>query len=101
MEQAQFALNLQTAQPPDSLLQAIGEGIGNNAAHEVAHQLVTQNGNSGKIVAGMGLHDGSTDTYNGGNCSDPAVFTGVQNGVAIHWGNAAVQSLTNLFGSGH
>jgi hypothetical protein len=39
MGQAQFALKQTNGTPTDSLLQAIGEGIGNNAAHEIGHQL--------------------------------------------------------------
>ncbi len=98
MEQAQWALNLQTATPTPSLLQSIGEGIGNNAAHEIAHQLKSR---SGQLVAGM--DDNSTDTYNSGGCSGakaPWVFTGVgtDGTTPIHWGTISDQSLTNILG---
>ena len=103
MEQAQWALNLQTAQPTQDLLQAIGEGVGNNAAHEIGHQLTTGFSASGEVVGGMGLDDGSVNTYNGANCaggSAPWVFTGVgtDGQTPIHWGTNADQSLTNILG---
>src|SRR5205814_2522229 len=44
LEQAQWALNLQTATPTDALIQAIGRGIGNSAAHETAHQFGVPDG---------------------------------------------------------
>jgi hypothetical protein len=98
MEQAQWALNLQTATPTPSLLQSIGEGIGNNGAHEIAHQLKSR---SGQLVAGM--DDNSTDTYNSGGCNGrkaPWVFTGVgtDGTTPIHWGTSSDQSLTNILG---
>jgi hypothetical protein len=82
------------------MLEDLGEAIGNNAAHEIAHQLVNRLSTSGLIVNGMGLDDGSIDTYNGGNCNDPSVFTGVSadGQTAIHWGSAADTSLANILG---
>jgi hypothetical protein len=64
-------------------------------------QLVNAFGASGKVVNGMGLHDDSTDTYNGGSCQEPEnpwVFTSYYNGVPISWGADAVTSLTNILG---
>jgi hypothetical protein len=100
METLQWALNLQTAQPTDRMLQELGEAIGNNAAHEIAHQLVNRWSPSGKVVGGMGLHDGSVDTFNGSGCKDPSVFTGVSTDgkTPIHWGSNADTSLTNILG---
>jgi hypothetical protein len=101
MEQAQKALGVQSPSPTQDILAAIGEGLGNNAAHEIAHQLVNAFGASGKVVNGMGLHDDSTDTYNGGSCQEPEnpwVFTSYYNGVPISWGADAVTSLTNILG---
>ncbi len=105
MAQAQHAVNITTATPTptqlETLVRAIGEGIGNNAAHEIGHQLVNFfNRFPGKIINGMDMNDNSVDTYNGGSCADPAVFTGVgTDGITrIHWSTNADQSLTNIFG---
>ena len=57
MVQAQYAVNATNGTPTDALPQAIGEGIGNNAAHEIVHQLKNRFLNTGKIF----LEDGSTD----------------------------------------
>lgn len=40
----------------------MGKGIGNNVAHEIAHQLVKGLSASGKMVSNMDLHDGSVGT---------------------------------------
>jgi len=84
----------------DRLAQAIGKGIGNNAAHEVGHQLVNQFNPTGKIVSRMDMDDNSVGTYNGGSCGDTAVFTGVSadGTTAIHWSGNADSSLLNVFG---
>jgi hypothetical protein len=103
MEQAQWALNLQTSQPTEGIVESIGKAIGNNAAHEIAHQLVTVYLPTGKIIGGMGLDDNSIDTYNSGmGCTGldtPWFYTGIgTDGVGIHWGPSAVTSLTNIYG---
>jgi hypothetical protein len=67
VQEAEFAVNSTNGNPTSSLLTAIGEGIGNNAAHEIAHQLVNRFLASGSIISGMDLDDNSTDTYNGGD----------------------------------
>jgi hypothetical protein len=100
VQEAEFAVNSTNGNPTSSLLTAIGEGIGNNAAHEIAHQLVNRFLASGSIISGIDLDDNSTDTYNGGDCfgnTAPWVFTGVgAGGTPIHWSNNAAQSLTNI-----
>jgi len=108
---AQIAINIQISNPTpaqlNQLAQAIGEGIGNNAAHEIAHELVTRYLASGKIVNVMDLDDQSLDTYNEGDCggsTSPWVYTGSGNdGVhpgqtPIHWSPNADQSLANIYG---
>jgi hypothetical protein len=108
---AQIAVNIGISNPTQAqlnqLAQAIGEGIGNNAAHEIAHELVTRYLASGKILNGMDLDDQSLDTYNGGDCGGstaPWVYTGSGNdGVhpgqtPIHWSPNADQSLANIYG---
>jgi len=91
MEQAQFALNLQTATPPQNLVEAIGRGIGSVAAHEIGHQL--------RLSA---MDDSSVGTYNGAGCDggiDPATYTGkASDGTPIHWGDTSLQSLKAFFG---
>lgn len=106
MSQAQYALNMTNGGVTDTLLKAIGEGIGNNAAHEIAHQLKNLFSRFGKVVGNMGLDDDSVDTYNGASCDgskDPWVYTGVgtdADKTPIHWemGNADV-SLRNILGN--
>ena len=100
MEQAQRALNLQSQTPTNALLSALGEAIGNNAAHEIAHQLnnVPSALRNGLVV--LGLDDGSVDTYNGAVCTDPSVFTGVSadGKTPFHWGSDSDQSLQHILG---
>jgi hypothetical protein len=67
MEQAQWALpivvntaqDVQDALVRKDLMKAIGAGIGNNAAHELAHQFLQKQ---------FGMDNNSTNTYNGKNC---------------------------------
>ncbi len=105
MAQAQYAVNATNGSPTDTLLQAIGEGIGNNAAHEIMHQLRNRFLPSGKVVPGAWMDDDSINTYNGESCDGskaPWVYTGVgPDGItAIHWekDNADV-TLTNILGN--
>jgi hypothetical protein len=102
---AQDAVNQTNGSPSNVLLGAIGEGIENNAAHEVAHQLSNEYLGSGKVIGAMGLDDESSDTYNSIFCDAPWIFTGVgtsatgTNGVPIHWEEAnADRSLANILG---
>jgi hypothetical protein len=99
--EAQYALNETAGNPTPELLAALGQGIGNNAAHEIAHELVNAGSTSGKIVNLMDLDDSSQDTYNGADCSGsnaPWVYTGTSGGVPIHWEKDAATSLSNVFG---
>jgi hypothetical protein len=105
MSAAQYAVNATNGSPTDTLLQAIGAGIGNNAAHEIAHQLKTKFSRfPGKVIGGMGMDDKWIDTYNGSGCDgskQPWVYTGFgtdANKTPIHWENVADQSLTNILG---
>jgi hypothetical protein len=94
--EAQDAVNDDSGTPTSELLGAIGEGVGNSAAHEIAHQLVGQY--SGLVVNGMDLDDDSLGTYNGIDCSgttNPAWYTGS----GIHWSQDAITSLMNIFGT--
>jgi hypothetical protein len=92
-----------SATPTQDVLEAIGRGIGNNAAHEISHQL----DNYGRIFATgkrvAGLHDTPVNTYNGGDCDgghSPWVYTGIgpDGATPIHWGSDAAQSLENILG---
>lgn len=91
MEQAQYAVGAQPIEPTDDIAIATGMGMGNNAAHEVAHQL--------KVG---GLHDGSLNTYNGAECNgttNPWVYTSYgPDQVPIHWGATSDQNLKRLLG---
>ena len=102
MREAQYAVNDTAGTPTRTLLGAIGEGLGNNAAHEIGWQMVNRYSTTTKIVNGLNMDDNSTDTYNGIDCfgtSSPWVYTGASNGVSIHWSNDAIQSLTNILGT--
>ena len=98
MEQSQWALTimLQSSQDVQSalgnakLISAIGSGIGNNAAHELAHQFVLQR---------SGMDDSSTNTHNGFNCSGstaPWVY-GVG---SIQWEDVTAKALAQALRAG-
>jgi len=103
MEQAQWAppivLNtsqdVQRAAKRVDLMNAIGTGIGNNAAHEIAHQF---------LLDEHGMDDSSLNTYNGQGCDgldEPWVYTGVgTDGAPIHWENVTDQGLQDALKSG-
>jgi hypothetical protein len=102
MEQAQVALQVvinsasdeATALARPDLIQDIGRGIGNNSAHEIAHQFLVS-------CCGMDVHTSidpnSAATYNNGDAdgdpspavpdSDPAPYTGYgkDKKTPIHW----------------
>jgi len=94
MEQAQWAINVQISGPKDlkkalnrsDLFTAIGAGIGNNGAHEMAHQF---------LLNLSGMDDNSTNTYNGQGCNgsnSPWIY----NGNDIHWGNMTFHALKKV-----
>ncbi len=86
---------------PANLVEAVGEGVGNNAAHEIAHQLSNTFLSSGKIIHGMDLDDSSHDTYNASDChgaTAPWVYTGSDGTSPIHWESDADRSLLNILG---
>jgi hypothetical protein len=98
MERAQWALPilLRTAQDVQSalsradLMKAIGSGIGNNAAHELAHQF---------LLSHYGMDDSSTNTYNGKDCNgDTAPW--VYGIGTIGWQDIMGTALQNSLGSG-
>jgi len=81
LTEAQFALNLEdtnlsqnTGSPSfASLLKAIGEGIGNTAAHEIGHQFLDN-------LCGMNDNPNLLGVYNGGSAdagNDPSMYTGI------------------------
>lgn len=100
MQQAQWALpitlysaqDVQNAANNLGLIDYIGTGIGNNAAHEIAHQF---------LVGSYGMDDNSTYTYNGQGC-DGALSPWVYSGSGIHWESITAGALTqNLVGGWH
>jgi hypothetical protein len=106
LTQAQFALNLQdtdlsaTTSSPNftGVLRAAGEGIGNTAAHEIAHQFLD-------MLCGMTDDPNRVGVYDGGSAdsgNDPSMYTGVgPNGQAIHWSRDTAICLVNkiLYGN--
>jgi len=103
MTNAQYAVNAASGNPTQTLLDAIGEGLGNNAAHELGHQLVNNFLSTGKVIAGMDLGDSTPDTYNSESCSGsvaPWDYTGIgtDGKTPIHWESDADQSLVNILG---
>jgi hypothetical protein len=100
LSQAQWALNLQATNLSQStgsasflnLLQAVGEGIGNNAAHEIAHQFLSD---SSSCL--MNDNPSLVGVYNGGSAKDPAIYTGIgSNGVPIHWSEQTAFCLAQM-----
>jgi hypothetical protein len=98
MEQAQWALkngNLTNSLGVfvnDSLIRAIGTGIGNNAAHEFGHQF--------NIVGMDDPPSGPSGTFNGGDCGgddNPLIYTtkkaSSSDGSTIQWREDARKSL--------
>jgi hypothetical protein len=98
MEGAQWALpivltsaqGVQNALDRKDLMKAIGAGIGNNAAHELAHQF---------LLYRYGMDDQSTSTYNSKDCEgDKAPW--VYGFEPIHWGTVTAEALKKALGSG-
>ncbi len=86
---AQWALNLQgtdlsaaTASKSFSdVVQATGRGIGNTAAHEIAHQFLENS-----FSCAMNDDLSKTGVYDGGNAKDPSMYTGLGPGrQPLHW----------------
>lgn len=99
MQQAQWALPIELTTAQDvtnalnnrSLMKAIGSGIGNNAAHEMAHQF---------LLGASGMDDSSTNTYNGLACEgDTAAW--VYGIGPIQWEEVTATALKNALGAGH
>jgi hypothetical protein len=105
MEEAQHASSLSPNFPPvtpedlkyfGTLIRAIGTGIGNNTAHEFAHQL---------NIKGMDQHTDS-DAYDFFSCvgypdstnGSPALYTGIgkDGKTLIHWGKIASEDLNKV-----
>ena len=103
MEYAQWALQIVLQTPQDvqhalsraDLMKAIGAGIGNTAAHEIGHEFFGAHGS--------GMHDSSTNTYNGVAGCDPRTAGGYFYGVGpIQWESITAQWWTQvLSGGGH
>ena len=95
----QLALQLKVPVPTNAIISEIGEGIGNNAAHEIAHQL------SNRLLYNHqpfpGMDDITYGTYNGGSCKDPAVFTGIgaDGKTPIYWETNTAAALAYVLGT--
>jgi hypothetical protein len=98
MEQAQWALPVVLTTPADvqnalnrsDLMKAIGTGIGNTAAHEIAHQF---------FLTGHGMDDSSTHTYNGQGCGGDTAPWAYGIG-AIDWEAVTAQAWTSILKRG-
>jgi hypothetical protein len=98
MERAQWALPilLNTAQDVQNalgradLMKAIGAGVGNNAAHELAHQF---------LLSSSGMDDTSKNTYNGRDC-DGDTAPWVYGIGAIGWETVTNGVLQKALGAG-
>jgi hypothetical protein len=92
LTEAQFALNLDNTNLSQntgstsfaSLMKAVGEGIGNTAAHEIGHQFLDDS-----LPCGMNDDPNLKGVYNGGSADagdDPSMYTGVgPNGQPLSW----------------
>jgi hypothetical protein len=118
MEEAQNALQVVINNPQDEaralrrqdLIQAIGRGIGNNAAHEIAHQFL---GECCSMDVMTSKDANSAATYNNGDAdgdphpqvvnSDPAPYTGYgkDNATPIHWEDTTQQALNKCISQGY
>jgi hypothetical protein len=98
MEYAQWALpiiittsaGVQGALSNSALMKAIGVGIGNDAAHEIAHQFLS---------SGYGMDDNSLNTYNGADCKG-ASARWIYGFGPIQWGNVTDNALKNSLKTG-
>jgi hypothetical protein len=116
MEQAQRALQVAINNAQDEtnalkrqdLIQAIGRGIGNNAAHEIAHQFLIKCCSMDVLTSD---DPASAGTYNNGDAdgdpnpqiinSDPAPYTGYgKSGKPIFWEDSTKKALGNCLGKG-
>jgi hypothetical protein len=116
MEQAQWALGIIINNAQDEanaltrqdLIRAIGRGVGNNAAHEIAHQFLIKCCSMDVLISD---DPGSAGTYNNGSAdgdanpqvinSDPAPYTGYgKSGKPIFWEDATKKALGNCLGKG-
>jgi hypothetical protein len=109
MEQAQWALDTTINNAQDEaqalqsrdLIEAIGRGIGNISAHEIAHQFLV---NCCGMDAYTSLDPNAAGTYNNGDAdggNEPATYTGFgQNGLGIHWETTTLWALHACLSSG-
>jgi N-acetylneuraminic acid mutarotase len=117
MEQAQAALQIVINNAQDEanaltrqdLIQAIGRGIGNNAAHEIAHQFLAKCCSMDALTS---ADPNSAATYNNGDAngspdpqvtnSDPAPYTGYgkDKTTRIHWEHTTLQALDVCLNNG-
>lgn len=117
MEEAQNALQVEISNVQDEaaalarqdLIQAIGRGIGNNAAHEIAHQFLL---GCCSMDALSSQDSNAAGTYNSGDAngspdpqilnSDPSPYTGyAKDGkTEIHWESTTKQALTKCLDAG-
>lgn len=117
MEEAQVALQVQINNSRDEakalkrqdLIQAIGRGMGNTAAHEIAHQFLIL---CCSMDATISADPNAAATYNQGDAdgdpspnvpdSDPATYTGFgkDGKTAIHWESTTQQGLTRCLANG-
>jgi hypothetical protein len=111
MEQAQTALNISIANAQDeaaalqqiALMDAIGMGIGNTAAHEIAHQFLKK---CCSMDANPSKDPDAKGAYNATGCTaaaDPTPWTGYWPGppkVYIHWEKPTLTGLTQCLANG-
>ncbi len=116
MEQAQVALQVAINNTQDEtnalhrqdLIQAIGRGIGNTSAHEIAHQFLIKCCSMDVFTSD---DPASAGTYNNGDAdgdpnpqiinSDPAPYTGYgKSGKPIFWEDSTKKALGNCLGKG-
>jgi hypothetical protein len=111
MEQAQTALNISitnaqteaAALQQTALMDAIGMGIGNTAAHEIAHQFLKH---CCSMDANPSTDPNAKGTYNATGCTaaaDPTPWTGYWPGppkIYIHWEAPTLTGLTQCLANG-
>lgn len=118
MKEAQAALQVVINNAQDEavalgrqdLIEAIGRGIGNNAAHEIAHQFLIRCCSMDVLTS---KDPNAAATYNNGDSdgtpnpqvadSDPAPYTGFgkDGKTSIHWESTTKDALTKCLGTGY
>jgi len=96
------AQDLSTVLAEGSIIRAMGRGIGNIAAHEIAHQFLKK---CCAMDANPEVDENAKGTFNATGCSgvrDPSPWTGYwpDPRILLHWQQPALEALGRCLGGG-